>query len=377
MKTVRELTALENVPVLLRTSLNVPVTDGKVSNVFRLRQALPTIEYLRERHARVILLSHITGKGTETLEPMYEVMKEWVHGLQFCRVSTGPEARAAVRAMVPGDVLMLENLRRNPGEEKNDPTFVRELAELGDIFVQDCFDVCHRKHASVVGIPELLPAYAGLLVEKEVTELHKALKPKRPSLAIISGAKFSTKEPIIKELLTSYDHVYVGGALGNDFIQAKGFSVGASLVSHEGQDAVRELLKNPRLVTPLDAIVAPHGGDRSQARIATLSDIQPNEAVLDAGPLTVSALIAYVQTAKTVLWNGPLGLFEEGFIDGTHALARVIVNSHAHSIIGGGDTIAAVEGLNLPHEFSFASTGGGAMLDYLADGSLPGLDVLR
>ena len=368
MKTLADIKVLENVPVLVR----IP----QVVNEVRLRSALPTIEYLRRHHARVILASHISGKGTETTKPMYELMKRQVTGLRFCPVSIGPEARAMVREMVPGDVVMLENLRRHPGEEKNDPAFAKELALLADVFVQDAIDVCRRPHASVIGVPAILPSYAGISFAQEVAELTQALKPKRPALAVISGAKFSTKEPVIEALLTSYDHVYVGGALANDFLHAKGYSVGASLVSREGQAAIAKLVKNPKIVTPVDVIVAPVGGKRDDARVSALTDIQPYEAVLDAGPHTLAALVSLVNTSKTIVWNGPLGLFEDGFIDGTRILARAIAHSGAHSIIGGGDTLAAVEPMGYTDSYSFVSTGGGAMLDFLAYKTLPGIKAL-
>jgi phosphoglycerate kinase len=307
---------------------------------------------------------------------MYEAMKALVPGIAFCPMATGPEARSVVREMAPGGVLMLENLRRNPGEEKNDPAFAHALASLADIFVQDSFDVCHRKHASVVGVPALLPSYAGLTVEAEVKELSRALKPKKPSFAVIAGAKFATKEPVLQRLLKSYDRVAVGGALANDFIHAQGYSVGASLVSMEGQEHIKSLLKHKKLVVPKDAIVAKKGAKRAEARVAELSDIRPDEMILDLGPKSQAELAGYAAKAKSVVWNGPLGLFEDGFTDATYALARAIASGKARSVLGGGDTIAAVEALGISDRFSFVSTGGGAMLDFIADGTLPGIEAL-
>lgn len=376
MRSVRDIEVLEGIPVLLRTSLNAPVQGGKVTDAFRLKSALPTIEYLRSHHARVVLISHVSGTGTETLKPMYEAMKEWVRDLAWCPVSTGAEARAAVRDLPPGGVVMLENLRRNAGEEKNDPEFAKELAMLADVFVQDSFDVCHREHASVVGVPDLLPSYAGFAVEAEVTQLAQALAPKNPSVAIIGGAKFSTKEPVLKRLLELYDHVFVGGALANDFLKTKGYDVGASLVSNAGQEAIQTLLRNKKLLIPVDALVAKKGETRAEAREATLTDIHADELVLDAGPHTSAALKDLVAKAKTVLWNGPLGRYEDGFMDSTTALAHALTESKAHAVIGGGDTVAALGAMGFADERAFLSTGGGAMLDYLAYGSLPGLRAL-
>ncbi|HEY0979644.1 MAG TPA: phosphoglycerate kinase [Candidatus Paceibacterota bacterium] len=377
MRTLRDIKALENIPVLVRASLNAEAVNGKVTNDFRLRRALPTIEYLRARNARVVLISHVSGNGTETLRPMYEAMRPWLPGLQFCEVSTGPRARAMVRELPPGGVLMLENLRRDKGEERNTRAFAAALADLADVFVEDSFDVCHRPHASVVGVPEFLPSYAGLLVEEEVRELSKALKPKKPALAIVGGSKFSTKQPVLKRLLRSYDRVFVGGALANDFMQAAGRPVGKSLVSQADKGALKALMGDRKLLLPQDYVVAPFGAARSAGRLALVADVRPEEAILDNGPQTIAMLAERAKSAKTILWNGPLGNYENGFAEGTEALAQVIAGTSAHSIVGGGDTVAAIEKLGLSEYFSFISTGGGAMLDFLAKGTLPGLEVLR
>lgn len=383
MRTVRDIPVLMNIPVLVRVALNAPVENGKVVDTFRLRRALPTITYLQQKGAKVILISHVTGEshgsgvGTETLVPMREAMKTFIPRIAFCPVSTGPEARSAIHALHPGEVLMLENLRRHAGEMKNDSAFAKALAELADVFVQDSFDTCHREHASIVGVPTLLPSYAGLLVEEEVMELTKALAPKRPSLAIICGAKFSTKEPVITRLLPRYDRVFVGGALANDFMKASGHPVGTSLVSDTDATHFQALLKHPHLLLPLDYVVAPRGARRDAGRIADIDDVKEHEAILDNGPKTIAMLAEIIATAGTLLWNGPLGNYENGFTEGTEALARAVAASKTYSIVGGGDTVAAIETLHLNDRFSFISTGGGAMLDFLAKGTLPGLQVLQ
>ncbi|MDB5189947.1 MAG: Phosphoglycerate kinase [Parcubacteria group bacterium] len=378
MKSITKIPKLENIPVLVRAALNVPVENGVVVNSFRLRKALPTIEYLRKKHARVILIGHIGEKGTETLEPVYRAMKEFIPGLVFCPVTIGATAREAVRNLPAGGVLMLENLRRDVGETKNSPQFATALAELADVFVEDSFDVCHREHASVVGVPKLLAPYAGLQLLQEVEELTKALKPISPSLAIIGGAKFSTKEPVLTSLLKSYDRVFVGGALANDFMVASGHSVGKSLVS-AGEDelGIRRLLKNSRLMLPIDEVVALPENDVTKSAAVGLDSVPAEQSVYDDGPKTIEALATLASKAKTVLWNGPLGMYEKGFTGATEGLAKAIAASSAYSILGGGDTVAVVENLNLSHRFSFISTGGGAMLDFLAKGTLPGLEVLN
>ncbi len=378
MRSVEDIPRLENIPVLVRAALNVPIEQGKVANSFRLRAALPTIQFLQKKHARVVLIGHIGEKGTETLEPVCAAMKEFIPNIQWCPVTTGAAAREAVRSLAPGGVLMLENLRRDPGEKGNSASFAAKLAELADVFVQDSFDVCHREHASVVSLPKLLAPYAGLQVMREVEELTKALTPKSPSLAIIGGAKFSTKEPVLTTLLEKYDRVFVGGALANDFMQASGHSVGKSLVS-SGIDelSIRTLLGNPKLLLPLDEVVAPEGATHAQAKTVGLDAVPKTAAVYDDGPKTVEALARLAAKAGTVLWNGPLGLYEKGFTDASEGLARAIAASRAYSILGGGDTVATIETLGLAHRFSFISTGGGAMLDFLAKGTLPGLRALE
>lgn len=382
MRTVHDIPLLTNIPVLVRTAMNVPIENGVVINDYRLRRALPTIQYLSERGARVVLASHIGEKGTETLAPVAHTLAALISNVSFCDTSIGEAARHAIRSMRPGDVLVLENLRRHRGEKENDSAFAKELALLADVFVQDSFDACHRRHASIVGVPKLLPSYAGILLEEEVRELAKAMHPGHPSLAIIGGAKFSTKEPVLKSLLAVYDKVFVGGALANDFLKASGHEVGASLVSGAGAAEIRTLIENKKLILPRDVVVTPKEvsgtPDASMhARISLKNAVTATESILDVGPATVAQLADLATHAKTVLWNGPLGNYEHGFTDATDALARAVSASSAHSIIGGGDTIAAIEKLGTLDRFSFVSTGGGAMLDLLANGSLPGIEALE
>ena len=358
MRTVRDIPLFENIPILVSAPLSVPVEDGRVMNDYRLRRMLPTIRFLSERGARVILISHIGDQGTETLAPVAEALKKLTSGVSFFGETISAGARAAIRALSPGEILVLENLRRNRGEKMNDPVFARELAALADVFVQDSFDTCHRRYASFVSVPKLLPSYAGILLEEEVQELSQALVPKHPALAVIGGAKFSTKEAVLTTLLATYDHVFVGGALANDFLKASGQEVGKSLVSGGDVSRIKKLLANPKLVLPVDSIIV-------------------NETILDHGPGTVALLTALAQKAETILWNGPLGNYENGFTDATDAFARAVVASDAHSVVGGGDTIASIEGLGLLPRFSFVSTGGGAMLEFLAHGTLPGIEALE
>ena len=382
MRSVRDIKELRNIPVIVRAALNVPVENGVVVNDYRLRRALPTIQFLLEGGARVVLISHMGEAGTETLEPVANALDSYLGNVSFCTTTIGVEARAAVRALPAGSMLVMENLRRNAGEVGNDRAFAQELAALGDIFVQDSFDTCHRKHASIVTLPTLLPSYAGLVVEEEVMALSGALTPKHPGLAVVGGAKFSTKEAVLTTLLKTYDHVFVGGALASDFLKAGGHEVGASLTSATDSAGVRELLGNPKLVLPVDALVVPKDSvdaldARERAHVVSIDQIGKDDFILDHGPGTLALISELAQKSRSIMWNGPLGLYEKGFVDTTDGFARAVAASDAHSVVGGGDTVASIQNLGLMTRFSFVSTGGGAMLEFLARGSLPGIDAIE
>jgi len=381
MRTVRDIPHFENIPILVRTALNVPVGERGVVNDYRLRRALPTIRFLSERNARVVLISHIGEKGTETLSSVAQALGKLIRHVSFSSETIGEKARAAVRNLLPGEILVLENLRRHRGEKMNDLSFAHKLAELADVFVEDSFDTCHRAHASIVSVPKLLPSYAGLLLEEEIQELGRARTPASPSLAVIGGMKFNTKEPVVRGLLATYDHIFVGGALANDFFRAQGLETGKSFVSGGATDAIGDILKHPKLILPIDSIVvsaeyASAPDARTRVRVTDVGHIQADDVILDHGPQTSALLSSLAREAKTVLWNGPLGNYERGFTDATDAFARSVAASRAYSVVGGGDTVAAIERLGLLSRFSFVSTGGGAMLDFLAKGTLPGITAL-
>ncbi len=381
MRPIRDITVLHNIPVVVRAALNVPVEGGVIENEYRLRRAVPTLRSLADQGARVVVISHLGEKGTETLREVAAALGRLTNGISFFPETIGANVRNAIRDLLPGKILVLENLRRNRGEVMNDKEFAKELAQLGDIFVEDSFDTCHRKHASLVTLPKLLPSYAGLLLEEEITALSRALAPEHPALAVIGGAKFSTKEPVLTTLLGEYDHVFVGGALANDFLKASGREVGKSLVGDSDTRRLKEILTNSKLVLPIDVLVVPESATRSSAvrkhaRVISVDEVGADDIILDHGPATTTLLEALVQKSKNILWNGPVGNYENGFTDATDALARAIAASNAHSVVGGGDTIASIEKLGLFSKFSFVSTGGGAMLDFLAHGTLPGIEAL-
>lgn len=356
--------------VLVRSSCNVPLVAGKVGNRYRLNRALPTLEWLKAAGAKTIVIAHIGRDATDTLRPVFDAWSETLP-LVWGGVLGSEEATTARAALAPGEILLLENLRQDPRESANDEQFAAALAALADIYVNDAFDNIHRDHASMVALPRLLPAYAGLTLLEEVERVSAVMTPAAPSLFIIGGAKFETKLPLIEKYLNTYDQVFVTGALANDVLKADGREVGVSLVS-EISLAGQAFLHNPKLLRPIDVVVMSTRG----TRVALVTDIRADEKIIDMGPATVSMLQPLITTAATILWNGPLGLYEHGAPGSTHAVAKLIAESAAMSVLGGGDTVAAVEELGLNEQFGFVSIGGGAMLTLLEAGTTPALTML-
>jgi len=347
--------------VLVRADLNVPmVTVGhkpQVANDLRIRAILPTLELLHTNGAaKIIILAHLGRPGGTVDEAM--------------RLAP---IQARLRDLTAVPFEMHENLRFNPGEEANDPAFAKELAGLGDIYINEAFADSHRAHASIVGVPKLLPSYAGLRFAVEVQKLSGALTPPKGALAIVGGDKFETKQPLIAKLLSLYDGVLLGGALGNDVIKARGMPFGDSLIS--SVPVPPEIAGDERLLVPTDAFVAEAG--RNAERIASIADTRANEAVIDIGPQTAAAWSEKIKEASFILWNGPMGLYETGYSDGTDALAQTLAESKIPAVVGGGDTTAAVEKYKFDPARVFISTGGGAMLQFLVDGTLPGIEALK
>lgn len=370
-RTLADMSDIRGRRVLVRASLNVPLTTEGVRDDFRIAAACETIQYLVARGARVILLAHIGRDPEESLEPVYAALAErvvtrWAGGL------LGEDVRAAAHALMDGEVLMLENVRSDPREVENDAGFARELAALGEYYVNDAFADSHRTHASIVALAGELPAYAGLLFEREYRELSRASTPEHPALFMLGGAKFETKLPLVSAYVERYEHVFIGGAIANDFLKAKGYPVGRSLVSDV--DLVGSpLLSNPRILIPQDVVVAGPTGRSAKALEAVL----PDESILDVGPETVAALAPVIAAAKTILWNGPVGNYENGYVEGTNALAELVAAASGTTIVGGGDTLAALEATGRIEKFDFVSTAGGAMLEFLEKGTLPGIESLR
>jgi phosphoglycerate kinase len=372
--------------VLVREDLNVPLHDGAISDDTRVRAALPTLRDLSQRGARVIVMSHLGRPGGEpapalSLRPVAARLAELLgQPVVFAEDCVGEPARAAVARLQDGDLVLLENVRFHRGEEANDPDFAAQLAELGDLYVNDAFAASHRAHASVVGVAGYLPAYAGELMLAELEALRRALdEPRRPLVAIVGGAKVSTKAGVLRHLLPRVDSLLIGGAMANTFFKAEGMEVGASMVEEEALDEARVVAEvgGTRLVLPVDAVCARKMEAGQQSRVFPVAAVEPGWMMLDIGPETRRLFAERVRGAGTVVWNGPLGVSElTDFAAGTRAVGEAVAASGAYSLLGGGDTAAAVEQVGLAGRFSHVSTGGGATLEYLEGRELPGVAVL-
>lgn len=357
--------------MIVRSSCNVPLQDGVVQNSYRLKRALPTLAYLQAAGAKVIVIAHIGRDEHDSLKPVWTAFNELIPMKWGGRIGS-EEFTVARNDMQNGEIILAENLRQFAGEEDNTLEFATLLAAQADIYVNDAFDNVHRDHTSMVTLPTLLPAYAGITLYEEVTELQKAMKPVSPSLLILGGAKFETKMPLVEKYLALYDNVFVTGALVNDILKAEGKEVGMSLVSDISL-AGEEFLESPKLIKAVDVVAQNERG----LRTVSIDGVQPDEKITDMGPVTIAKLAPYISEAATILWNGPLGLYESGAPGGTHAVAKLIAEASGYSIIGGGDTVAAIEELGLNEKFGFVSIGGGAMLTLLEHGSTPALEALK
>jgi phosphoglycerate kinase len=373
MKSITTATDLKGKRALLRTTFNVPLEGETILDTTRLDEALQTIQFLRNAGARTLLLSHHSDGETATLRPAFDYLKERVP-LRFVEDFRSVEAKELLEGMADGDIIMLENVRRYPEEEQNDRRFAEELSALADVFVNDDFTTAHRAHASVVGVPALLPSYAGLVFEREHSFLSQALDAPTPSLAIIGGAKPETKLPLIATLTDTMTDVFVGGVSANVVWQSRGLSIGKSATVVDGipEVAAVNAAKNAHL--PCDVRVEDPNGD---IVVVAPDDVPSGAAIVDAGPQTLQELRDLIDGAAFILWNGPLGEYEKGYTESTHALARLLAKSGKRVIIGGGDTVGAVKRLGLGDAYTFVSTAGGAMIDFLAHGTLPGIEALN
>lgn len=384
-KTIADIDLKEK-KVLVRVDFNVPIKDGKVSDDTRIRAAMPTIKYMLDKGAALILCSHL-GRPKEGPDPQFSMKPVADHLSQllgkpvaFAEDCIGPVAEKAAKALKPGDVLVLENTRFHKAETKNDENMSKQLASLADIYVNDAFGSAHRAHSSTEGVAHILPAVAGFLMEKEIKYLGGAIaNPKRPFVAILGGAKISDKIGVIRNLLTKADSVLIGGGMANTFFKAQGYPIGSSLVEDEALDTARELLQQSsgKLRLPVDVVIADSMEPNAEIKTMSMGPVPDGWRILDVGPETVSAFAKVIAGAGTVVWNGPMGVFEDPrFAKGTFELAKSVAESKATSIIGGGDSVSAVNKAGLADKITHISTGGGASLEMLEGLTLPGVAAL-
>ena len=379
---------------LVRVDFNAPMDGGRISDHTRLRAALPTIRFLSERGAKVVLLAHFgrpEGKRTaeDGLRPIVEPLSDLLEQpVAFADDCVGPGAECVVAALENGSVALLENLRFHKGEEANDPEFVVELAKLGDLYVNDAFSAAHRAHASTEGLARALPAYPGLAMQRELEALDAALgQPQRPVLGIVGGSKVSTKLDVLKNLVGKLDALAIGGGMANTFLAAQGHEVGASLCEHDLGDTARAIVaeaeaRGCRLLLPVDVVVSDRVEPGAAATVRRLDAVEAGDRILDAGPETVRRLIEAMEASRTLIWNGPLGVFEVPPFDAATVAAAERAGALARAgalvaVAGGGDTVAALNHAGVTAQFTFVSTAGGAFLEWMEGKTLPGVKALE
>mgnify|MGYP006267492569 FL=1 len=394
LKTFNDIGEIKGKKVLLRADLNVPMKNGKVQDSTRIEKLKPTVNFLKEKGAKIIVCSHLgRPKGKPdmslTLQHVTESLEElWKTPVTFINQTVGPHVVKKIDGMSEGDVLLLENVRFHDGEETNSPEFAKSLAELADIFVNDAFSVCHRAHASTEAVARILPSYAGYFLVEEIKALEKALEnPEKPTVAIIGGAKVSSKLSILHNLTEKMETLIIGGAMANTFLKAEGYGVGKSLVEDDMLDMARQILEKARstgceILLPDDCVIADKLEEGIKTEHVDKEKIPDDKMVLDIGTGTVSRICEKIDDARTLVWNGPLGVFEvkpfdRGTLEIAHYAGEKTGEGDLLSVVGGGDTISALKATETINDFSYVSAAGGAFLEWLEGKKLPGVSVLE
>jgi len=384
-KTVRDID-IKGKRVLMRVDFNVPMQDGKVTDDKRIRASLPTIKYVRDQGASLILMSHLgrpkPGQDAEfSLHPAADVLSSLLGiPVKMAPDPVGPEVEKMAKELKPGEVLMLENTRFHPGEEKNDLGLARQWAALADVYVNDAFGSAHRAHASTEGVARFLPAVSGFLMEQELEYLGRAvLNPEHPYVAILGGAKISDKISVVETLLSKADKLIIGGGMANTFLAAKGYNMQDSLVEAASIETAKSILdkSGDKLLMPVDAVIADKFDAEAKTQVVEVDKIPPGWRMMDIGPKSVEAFKDALRGAKLIVWNGPMGVFEmPKFAEGTFAIAKILADSGATTVIGGGDSASAVKKAGVAKQMTHVSTGGGASLEFLEGKELPGVAAL-
>lgn len=390
-KTIRDVD-WKNKVAIMRCDFNVPMTDGQITDDTRIKAAIPTIKYLIEKEAGIVIMSHLgRPKGNPnqdfSLKPVADRLAEYLNKTKVTFVPSDnvvdSEVKEKVSSIKPGEIILLENVRFRSEEEKNDKNFAKELSTLGDIFVQEAFGTAHRAHASTTGIAEFIPAVSGFLIEKELKFLGEAVEnPKKPFAAIMGGAKVADKIPVMTKLIEKVDMIFVGGGMLFTFLKAQGYEIGKSLLDEEGIIVAKDIMKlaseqNVKFMLPVDVVCSDDFSNDSKFETVSIESIPENMMGMDIGPKTINLYVEELKKANTVLWNGPMGVFEmSNFENGTKEIARCLAECNATTIIGGGDSTAAAVKFGFADKMTHISTGGGASLEYLEGKILPGIDVI-
>lgn len=368
-KIENSLVLVDDKKVIIRVDFNVPIKEGKILDTFRIDESLETIKLILENKGRVIILSHLENKEDNSLLPVFEYLKKFFKDIKFARNFSDLEMLREEK------IVLVENIRLWQGEKENDKSFAERFCSFGDIFVNEAFSCSHREHASIVLMPKIIPSFAGVNFNREVEELSKIFEPERPFLFILGGAKLATKLPLVDKFLNIADSIFLGGALAHDLFRARGIEIGTSLVSEEINPEIEKLKDNKKIFLPTDVVVQNKDEEKEEK---ILDKINKEDKILDAGEETLKNLENLIKKSNMVVWNGPIGDYEKkGFEIGSEKLADILVNSGKKVIIGGGDTLAVINKLRLKDKFTFVSTAGGAMIDFLAHETLPGIKALE